>query len=111
VVRQRGRVVHVDPIKPTVEAPGTDHLKLDYDHLLSIFALNFNLRRYNVVARRVTAADVCGLGPTDAARHVMGWCLTQETRVQGVLDDVASGRVWAGPDGCCSPRHRMPFVS
>jgi len=36
----------VDPIKPTLEAPGSKHLKLEHEKLLSIFALKFNLRRY-----------------------------------------------------------------
>jgi hypothetical protein len=40
--------VQVDPIKPTLKAPGTVRLKPNYDKLLSSFAFNFNLRRYNV---------------------------------------------------------------
>jgi len=39
--------VQVDPIKPTLIAPGSKRLKLDDDKLLSNFAFNFNLRRYN----------------------------------------------------------------
>jgi hypothetical protein len=39
-------VVQVDPIKPTLKAPGTKRLKLQYDEPLSNFAFNFNLRRY-----------------------------------------------------------------
>ena len=39
--------MQVDPIKPTLKAPGTQRLKLKYDKLLSSFAFNFNLRRYN----------------------------------------------------------------
>ena len=45
--------MQVDPIKPTLKAPGTKRLKLKYVKLLSIllkfclnFASNFNLRRY-----------------------------------------------------------------
>jgi len=38
--------VQVDPIKPMSKAPGTEHLKLKCDGLLSSFAFNFNLRRY-----------------------------------------------------------------
>jgi len=37
--------VQVDPIKPTLKAPGTKRLKLKCDKLLSRFAFNFNLRR------------------------------------------------------------------
>ena len=45
-VIRRGRVVQVEPIKPTSTAPGTKCLKLNYDELLSNFAFNFDLRRY-----------------------------------------------------------------
>jgi len=38
--------VQVDPIKPTLKAPGTMRLKLKHVKLLSSFAFNFNLRRY-----------------------------------------------------------------
>jgi hypothetical protein len=33
--------------KPTSKGTGTQRLKLEYGRLLSSFALNFNLRRYN----------------------------------------------------------------
>ena len=38
--------MQVDPIKPTLTAPGTERLKLKYYKLLSGFAFNLNLRRY-----------------------------------------------------------------
>jgi len=38
--------VQVDPVKPTLKAPGTKRLKLKYDELLSNFVLKFSLRRY-----------------------------------------------------------------
>ena len=41
-----GRAVQADPIKPTLKAPGTMRLKLKCGNLASIFAFNFNLRRY-----------------------------------------------------------------
>jgi len=41
-----GRVVQVDPIKPTLVAPGTPRLKLKCDKLLSNFAFKFKLLRY-----------------------------------------------------------------
>jgi len=34
-------------MKPTLKAPGYKHLKLEHENLLSNFAFNFNLRRYN----------------------------------------------------------------
>ena len=39
--------VQVDPIKPTLKAPGSQRLKLKCDTLLSTSAFNFNLRRYS----------------------------------------------------------------
>jgi hypothetical protein len=39
--------VQVDPIKPTLTAPGIKILQLTYDKPLSNFGFKFNLRRYN----------------------------------------------------------------
>jgi hypothetical protein len=44
---EHGRAVQVDPNKPTLKAPGSKRLKLEYDKLLSGFAFNLNLRRYS----------------------------------------------------------------
>jgi len=44
-----GRAVQVDPIKPTLKAPGTKLLKLECDESLSNFDFNVNLRRYTTV--------------------------------------------------------------
>ena len=43
-----GRAVQVDPIKPTLKAPGTKLLKLKCDKPLSNFAFKINLRRYTM---------------------------------------------------------------
>jgi len=43
-----GEAVQVDPMKPTLKAPGTKRLKLQYGEPLSNFAFKFNLRRYNL---------------------------------------------------------------
>jgi hypothetical protein len=40
------RAVQVAPIKPTLKAPGSKHLKLEHENLLSYFPFKFNLRRY-----------------------------------------------------------------
>ena len=40
----------VDPIKPTLKAPGTKRLKLKCHRLLSSFAFNFNLRHQSSCA-------------------------------------------------------------
>jgi hypothetical protein len=44
-----GRAVQVDPIKPMLKPPGTEPLKLECDGLVSSYALNFKLRRYDMV--------------------------------------------------------------
>ena len=41
------RAVQVDPIKPTLEPPGSERLKPKYDTLLSNVAFKSNLRRYS----------------------------------------------------------------
>jgi len=46
-----GRVVHVEPMKPTLMAPGIKRLKPKYDGLLSSSAFKFNLRRYTEAAK------------------------------------------------------------
>jgi hypothetical protein len=38
--------VQVEPITPTLKAPGPQRLKLKFDGLLSNFAFKFNMRRY-----------------------------------------------------------------
>jgi hypothetical protein len=49
--------VQVDPIKPTLKAPGTVRLKLKYDEPLTKFAFNFNLRRYIQEVLEAAGAD------------------------------------------------------
>ena len=48
--------MQVDPIKPTVKAPGTKRLKLICDDPLSNFAFKYNLRRY--ITARGAGAEV-----------------------------------------------------
>ena len=47
--------MQVDPIKPTLKAPGIKLLKLKCDKPLSNFAFNFNLRRYTQVSADTSA--------------------------------------------------------
>ena len=47
-----GREVQVNPIKPTLTAPGTNRLKLKYVEPLSNVAFEFNLRRYSLTRCR-----------------------------------------------------------
>ena len=52
--------MQVDPIKPTLKAPGTKRLKLKCDKSLSKFAFKFNLRRCIKEMRAVTFKEVDG---------------------------------------------------
>ena len=54
--------MQVDPINPTLTAPGIDCLKLKYDEVLSSFAFNFNLRHHN---KATAASGDGGAGITD----------------------------------------------
>ena len=57
--RVLGKAVQVDPIKPTLKAPGTERLKLEHDEMPSNFALSLSLRRYSWTraASRATASS------------------------------------------------------
>jgi hypothetical protein len=46
-VRALGRAVQVDPIKPTLKAPGIKLVKLKHGEPLSNFAFKFKLSLYN----------------------------------------------------------------
>jgi len=46
----QGKVVQLDPFKPTLKAPEAKRLKLECDDLISSFAFNFKSRRYNKAA-------------------------------------------------------------
>jgi len=52
-------------MKFKLKAPGTQRLKQNYDNLVSIFALNFNLRRYTK-ATAVTDAKAAAATATAA---------------------------------------------
>jgi len=65
-----GRAVQVDPIKPTLKAPGTKRLKLKYDEQLSNFAFNFNLRCYSSDCFEGRA---CLGGTCCAISQTVGW--------------------------------------
>jgi hypothetical protein len=68
-----GRAVQVDPIKPTLKAPGTKCLKLKDDDLLSNCAFSFNSRRYTPGAPRPAA---CG-GAASKATWRAALCSTR----------------------------------
>ena len=54
--------MQVDPIKPTLKAPGTKHLKLKPETLLSTSAFKINLRRYTL------ALDILRYDATEVGR-------------------------------------------
>ena len=75
------RAVQVDPIKPTLKAPGTKRLKLKYDEVLSNFAFRFHLRRYTTDGVLVhaffmhgTGADAAVVAELKALTRVVGRC-------------------------------------
>jgi hypothetical protein len=63
--------VQVDPIKPTLKAPGIKRLKLKCAEALSNFAFKFNLRRYTERAAAVAALRATTTGPAAAAVTVV----------------------------------------
>ena len=64
---ERGRAVQVDPIRPTLNAPGTKRLKLKHDGPLSNFVLKTNLRRFNEGLSEGAVAAAAELGAAIAA--------------------------------------------
>ena len=56
----QGEAVQVDPINPTLKAPGTKRFKLKSDELLSNFAFKLELRRYSKI---FAAADLGDMAP------------------------------------------------
>ena len=84
---RRGRAVQIDPVKPTLKAPGSKSSKLKYHKLVSSFAFKFNLRRCTVGTAAVKNLGV-GVGGGGG----------------GALDGV-------GPARYCPPRHMMPLNS
>jgi hypothetical protein len=79
--------VQVEPIKPTLKAPGTVRLSLQYDELLSSFPFKVNLRRYTLasaatmhaqlesaVAARLAAFEQEAARAEAAAANTVGRC-------------------------------------
>ena len=58
--------MQVDPIKPTLNSPGNQRLKLEHDEALASFALKVSLRRYTKAtkasASRVESERAMGRG-------------------------------------------------
>jgi hypothetical protein len=53
-----GGAGEVDPIKPTLKAPGDMRSKLNYFKLLSSFAFKSNVRRYSMLRELHSSADM-----------------------------------------------------
>ena len=71
-----GEAVKVDPIKPTLKAPGTNPLKLQYDEPLSNFAFKFNLHRYTTGGGATwPSAPSCATAPWSSWRRRQGLTL------------------------------------
>jgi len=60
---RHGGTVQVDPMKPKLKPPGTEHLKLKCEILLSTCAFKFNSRRYNMVDELTGDIGIEFLGP------------------------------------------------
>ena len=79
---------------PALKAPGYKHLKLKYDQLLSNFAFNFNLRRYNTGAAGGSAAAAAANQHLILSNRSAAWLAHGD--VARATDD-AHGAVAAGP--------------
>ena len=64
--------MQIKPIKPMLKPPGTKHLKLNRSILLSTFAFNSNLRRYNMEGN--TAPVGRGLHSSTFRLNVSAFC-------------------------------------
>jgi hypothetical protein len=66
--------VQVDPIKPTLKAPGIKLLKLKYDKPLSNVAFKFTLRLY-IEVTVVPESSTVYMGQASISGQVtVGWC-------------------------------------
>ena len=77
-----GRAVELDPIKPTLIAPGTNLLTLKYIEPLSTFAFKFNVRHY------MKACLPCPRWrpPTATCSSTLGRCRSHDGRALRVGD-------------------------
>ena len=116
LVLRHGRSVQVDPIKHTLKSPGTKHLKLKTETLLSNFDFKFNLRCYamrallvlfmrDVLLSRGEWRDVVGRGlhsstfqlNLSALYGIGGARSGCAARVEGVFGGVQGVRVSVSP--------------
>ena len=87
--------MHVDPIKPTLKAPGTRLLKLKCDILVSTSAFKFNLRRYN----KPGADDVVVVYSRQHQRAALGRRLFNDAGLEQCLALSEGVMGWRGGGG------------
>ena len=93
--------MQVDPVNPKLKPPGTKHLKVKCNTLLSTFAFKFDSRRYNKVLKMEIRARFAGLeklGATMEARAGEGDKQLAAGRVEAAQ---ATRSVEVGPGGIC----------
>ena len=89
--------MQIDPIKPTLKAPGVKRLMLKYDAPLSTFALKLNLRRY-IKVNQSTVVSFVGRDFFNISVDAAGGGFTVQIWMR------TSAAV--GTTRCCSPHHR-----
>jgi len=74
--------VQVDSIKPMLNLPGTEHLKLKRDVLLSSFAFKFTLRRYTEAQQAALRAAAAAAAAKHARQlsETKGWAKETVTK-------------------------------
>jgi hypothetical protein len=84
VLGQSGRAVQVDPFKSTLNPPGINRLKLNYDKLLPSFAFKSNLRSYRA-GGRTGCCRCCGgkLGASPSGAMTRRWRRRWQRRRRG----------------------------
>ena len=87
-----GRAVQVDPMKPKLKPPGTTHLNLNCDILLSTSAIKFNLHRYGMESCPGFMLGYSVFG------HMLESVYGKEKEAEGV-----------GTERYCSLRHQTHF--
>ena len=78
--------MQVDPIKPTLRAPGTERLKLKSEELLSNFGFRFNVRCYTVVFSHMPRDGSTGAAVHAAKTYLAGHSLKSRTLDRSIID-------------------------
>jgi len=104
----QGRAVQVDPIKPTLIAPGTKRLKVNCDTLLSTSAFKVYLRRYTKDTTRADSLEGLALEVPPAAycspRHGMPFNTPISVYRLGEMPTQTCGQSVSAPRGKAGDR-------